>query len=225
MRILIVEDQREIAALMAERIGGEGFIADSVGTLYDARHALYLHDYPIMLLDRRLPDGDGVSIIPEARRLRPAIRVLVVSALRTIDAKVDGLDQGADDYLTKPFESAELMARIRASLRRPGASSLPPVVLGALSFDLNTRAATIGGRPVVLQKREMLMLESLMRRVERIVTHDVLIDEVYGLNEVVQINVLKTLSSRLRNRLKGLHAGVDVKSVRGVGYLIRESRD
>ncbi len=224
MRILIVEDQREIAALMAERIGGEGFIADSVGTLDDARHALHLHDYPIMLLDRRLPDGDGISIIPEARRVRPSIRVLVVSALRTIDDKVDGLDSGADDYLTKPFDSVELLARIRASLRRPGASSLPPVVLGALSFDLNTRTATIGGRSVILQKREMLMLESLMRRVERIVTHDVLIDEVYGLNEVVQINVLKTLSSRLRSRLKEMNARVEVKSVRGVGYLVRECR-
>jgi DNA-binding response OmpR family regulator len=223
--MLIVEDQREIAALMADRIIREGIIPDSVGTLDDALHALHVHDYPIMLLDRRLPDGDGISIIPEARRLRPSIRVLVVSALRSIDDKIDGLDSGADDYLTKPFDSSELLARIRACLRRPGASALPPVVVGALSFDLNTRTATVDGRPIILQKREMLMLESLMRRAERVVTHDTLIDEVYGLNEAVQVNVLKTLSSRLRSRLKELNTNVDVKSVRGVGYVIRECRD
>jgi two-component system OmpR family response regulator len=225
MRILIVEDQREIAALIADRIRLEGFIPDRVGTISDALHALRVHAYPVMLLDRRLPDGDSVSIIPEVRRLRPAIRVLIVSALRSIEDKVDGLDSGADDYLTKPFDSVELLARIRASLRRPGASPFPPVVVGALTFDLNTRTVSIAGHPILLQKREMLMLEALMRRAERVVTHDTLIDEVYGLNEVVQFNVLKTLSSRLRQRLTELKAGVDVKSVRGVGYLIRECRD
>jgi DNA-binding response OmpR family regulator len=221
MRILIVEDQREIAALMTERVRKDGYIADHVRTLEDAQEAVRAFDYPIMLLDRRLPDGDGVLIIPTVRRLRPSMRILVVSALRMIDERVEGLDAGADDYLTKPFDSSELLARIRACLRRPGSATLPLVVIGALSFDLNSREASIGGRPVLLFRREALLLESLMRRAGRVVTHDTLIEEIYGFDEVAQVNALKTLTSRLRRRLEAWGARADVQSVRGVGYLIR----
>ncbi len=224
MRILVVEDQLDISSLIAERLEHSGYVADRVGTLADAIEAVHAHDYPVMLLDRRLPDGDGVTILPEVRAARPDIRVLVVTALRSIDDRVDGLDAGADDYLTKPFDPNELLARIRASLRRPGGAVLPRVVVGALSFDLNSREAFIEDRPFIAPKREVLLLEALMRRAGRTLMHAELMDEIYGFDDSIQIDALKMLVSRLRQRLKEGGARIDIHSARGIGYLIAKSR-
>jgi two-component system OmpR family response regulator len=223
MRILIVEDQPDIASLMAERISQSGYVADRVGALAEAMEALRAYDYPVMLLDRRLPDGDGLSILPEARRARPGIRVLLVTAMRSIDDKIDGLDGGADDYLTKPFDAKELMARIRAVLRRSESIRGPSVRVGAITFELNSNEAFIAGRPFIPPKRELLLLEALMRRAGRAATHMMLIEEIYGLDETVQLDALKMLVLRLRQRLKEEEAGAEIHSARGIGYLIRES--
>ena len=113
MRILIVEDQPDLGSNIVERLARSGYYADQVGTLAEALEAVRANDYPLMLLDRRLPDGDGASILPEVRKVRPNVRVLVVTAMCSIDDKIDGLDAGADDYLTKPFNANELLARIQ----------------------------------------------------------------------------------------------------------------
>ncbi len=224
MRILVVEDQFDIGAMMSDRLGRSGYVVDCVGTIADTLDALSAYDYPVVLLDRRLPDGDGLTILPRMRSLRPNIRVLMVTALRSLDDRVNGLDAGADDYLIKPFEADELLARIRASLRRPGAAPIPPVSLGALSFDLNLREAQVNGRPLILPKRELLLLETLMRRAGRAVAHSAIIDEIYGLDEQVQNDALKMLASRLRQRLRDSGAGVDIYATRSVGYLIAQAR-
>jgi DNA-binding response OmpR family regulator len=224
MRILIVEDQPEMASLMAERLTRSGYVADNVGTLEDAIEALRQYDYPIILLDRRLPDGDGVSILQSVRSTKPNTRVLLVTALRSIDERINGLDAGADDYLTKPFDADELIARIRAILRRPNAGVVPPVSLGELSFDLNQHEAFVRGQPFVMSKRELLLLEALMRRAGRAVKHSTLISEIYGLDDVVQADALKMSVSRLRQRLKDCRAGVEIHTLRGIGYLIERSR-
>jgi DNA-binding response OmpR family regulator len=224
MRVLVVEDQLDLSSFIAERLEHSGYVVDRVGTLADAIEAVRTHDYPVMLLDRRLPDGDGVAILPEVRAARPGIRVLVVTALRSIDDRIDGLDAGADDYLTKPFDPNELLARIRASLRRPGSAVLPRVIVGAISFDLNNSEALIEDRPFMAPRREMLLLEALMRRAGRMVVHAVLMDEIYGFNQRIQIDALKMLVSRLRQRLRENGAGVEIHSARGIGYLIAKSR-
>lgn len=224
MRILIVEDQPEMASLLAERLTQSGYVADSVGTLADAMEALKQYEYPMMLLDRRLPDGDGVSILPMVRSTKPGLRVMLVTALRSIDERVSGLDAGADDYLTKPFDVDELLARIRAVLRRPDGACAPPVLLGDLSFDLNQHEAFVRGQSFVTSKRELLLLEALMRRAGRAVKHSTLISEIYGLDDVVQADALKMSVSRLRHRLKERDAGVDIHTLRGIGYLIERSR-
>lgn len=213
-----------MAALIADRINGEGFVADHVEGLGDAFEALHAYDYPIMLLDRRLPDGEALSALPQIRRVRPGIRILLVTAMQSIDDKINGLDAGADDYLTKPFDFDELLARVRAALRRPGGSRLPLAVVGALSFDFNTHEASIAGRPLSLHKREMLLLESLMRRSGRAVMHNTLIEEIYGFDKAVQIDALKMLVSRLRQRLKEHGGEVDIHSARGIGYMLAKSR-
>ncbi|MGD9656431.1 MAG: response regulator transcription factor [Methylocystis sp.] len=222
MRILIVEDQVDIAKLISRHVTKSGFVADRVSTLEDASTAIMDHDYPLVLLDRRLPDGDGMSILPEVKRKRPGIRILVVTAARTIDERVDGLEAGADDYLTKPFSAKELVARIRACLRRPGGELLPESRIGALSFDFNSHDASIRGEPFIPPRRELILLEALTRRAGRAVNYPALIEEIYGSDDCSHLGALKMLVCRLRQRLDERDAGVEIHAPKGIGYLIKE---
>ncbi|MBM3553837.1 MAG: response regulator transcription factor [Alphaproteobacteria bacterium] len=224
MRILIVEDQTEIAWQVSNRLAASGYAADVVGTLDDAIEAIRQFDYPLIVLDRRLPDGDGLTALPTIRQLRPGTRVLLVTAMRSIDERVNGLDSGADDYLTKPFDDSELMARIRAVLRRTTVAPEPDVVLGKLIFDFKRQSAFVSGRTLKLPKREALLLEALMRYAGCVVKHDTLISEIYGPNEGIQPDSLKMAISRLRQHLKDHDAGVEIHTLRGIGYLIEELR-
>jgi len=220
MRILLVEDNRELASRVTRRIKNSGFFIDHVESMENASRALDGCPYALALLDRRLPDGDGLSLIPRIRSKQPGIRILMLTALDALDDRIEGLDAGADDYLTKPFNLDEMMARIRASLRRPGADNAPPVNIGSLSFDLGTRLVTINEQPVIFFRRELSLLEALVGRMGRIVTREALIDAVYGMDDDVQPQALTTLVYRLRSRLQELNAGVDLHVVRGVGYMI-----
>jgi DNA-binding response OmpR family regulator len=224
LRILIVEDQTEIAAHLSNRLAASGYATDVAGTLDDAIEAIRQFDYPLVVLDRRLPDGDGLIALPTIRQLRPATRVLLVTAMRSIDDRVNGLDSGADDYLTKPFDDSELMARIRAVLRRSKVAPEPNAVLGNLVFDFNRQCAFVSGRPLKLPKREALLLETLVRHAGCAAKHDTLISEIYGPNEGIQPDSLKMAISRLRQHLKDYDAGVEIHTLRGIGYLIEELR-
>lgn len=223
MKILLVEDNRELASRLERRIRSAGFVIDHVETIESATRALDASQYSLTLVDRRLPDGDGLSLLARIREKQPGIRIMMLTALDTVDDRIEGLDAGADDYLTKPFNLDEMMARIRASLRRPGGERTPPVTIGRLTFDLDTRHVTVGKEPVVLLRRELKLLEALVRRAGRIVTREALVDEIYGMDEEVQPHALTTLAYRLRARLEELQAGVELHAVRGVGYMI--SRD
>lgn len=223
MKILLIEDNRELASRLERRIRSAGFVIDHVGTIEKATRALDASQYSLTLVDRRLPDGDGLSLLAQIREKQPGIRIMMLTALDSVDDRIEGLDAGADDYLTKPFNLDEMMARIRASLRRPGGERTPPVTIGRLTFDLDTRHVTVGEEPVVLLRRELKLLEALVRRAGRIVTREALVDEIYGMDEEVQPHALTTLAYRLRARLEELQAGVELHAVRGVGYMI--SRD
>lgn len=220
MRILLVEDNPELASRVTRRIKNAGFFIDHVESMENASRVLDDCPYALALLDRRLPDGDGLSLIPRIRSKQPGIRILMLTALDAVDDRIEGLDAGADDYLTKPFNLDEMMARIRASLRRPGAENAPPVKIGSLSFDFGTRLVTINEQPVVFLRRELSLLEVLVGRLGRIVTREALIDAVYGIDDDVQPQALTTLVYRLRSRLQELDSGVDLHVVRGVGYMI-----
>jgi two-component system OmpR family response regulator len=220
MRVLLVEDEPEMAHALALRLGRSGFIADHVGALEDARAALACHHYGLALLDRRLPDGDGLDLVPELRRLQPDVRILILTACEAVSERISGLDAGADDYLAKPVDFDELMARVRACLRRNGSAGAPPLVVGRLSFDLAAREVSIDGVPVVLHRRELALLETLARSAGRIVLRNRLVEEVYGFDDDVQENALNILVSRLRKRLGDLGAGVEIHSARGIGYML-----
>jgi two-component system OmpR family response regulator len=224
MRILLLEDNRELAGRLARRIRSAGFIVDHMETIESAALALADCLYAVALLDRRLPDGDGLQLIPRIREKQPGIRILMLTALDAVDDRIEGLDAGADDYLTKPFNLDEMMARIRASLRRPGGEGAPPVTLGRLSFDFDARIVAVSGQPVVFLRRELRLLEALLRRAGRIVSREALVDAVYGFEDDVQPHALTTLASRLRARLQELDAGVELHALRGVGYMIARDK-
>ena len=224
MRIFLIEDEPEMAGLIAADVEDAGFVVDRGRCSSDALESVKQSNYDLVLLDRRLPDGDGLALLPAIRKTRPGIRVMMLTALDAMNEKVSGLDSGADDYLTKPYKKEELAARIRACLRRPGCEALPPVVIGDLSFDLATSQVSVRGTPLTLHRREFTLLEALMRRVNRVATRETLLEEVYGLQAEVQPNALDTLIWRLRSNLKAAEAGVSIHMVRGIGYALTKER-
>ena len=209
-----------MARLVAVNVGAAGFTVDRVTSIGDADAALKVARYALVLLDRRLPDGDGLTLIGRVRRTQPGVPVIVLSALDAVLDRVCGLDKGADDYLPKPFDTDELLARIRAALRRPGAEDAPPIACGRLAFDLSSRSVTIGGAPLTLKRRELALLESLIRRAGRVVQRETLVEEIYGFDDDIQSNTLDAHVSRLRGRLIELGADVLIHPIRGVGYLL-----
>jgi two-component system, OmpR family, response regulator len=224
MRVLLLEDHEELAARITKRIRLAGYAIDQFSSIGDASAAIEAHAYSIALLDRRVPDGDGISLVPHIRTRHPGSRILVLSALDAIDDRVEGLDAGADDYLIKPFDLDELMARVRASLRRPGGERSPPIEVGALSFDPDMRTVRINGRPVLLLRRELALLDILIRRVNCVVEREALISSIYGVDELIDEHALTKLVSRLRARLIELDAGVLIHTARGLGYLLTRAR-
>jgi DNA-binding response OmpR family regulator len=223
MRALLIEDEPELARLVSKEIAAQGVSVDAVPSMAEASAALCVGAYAIVLLDRRLPDGDGLRLLPQIRASQSECAVLVISALGDVPQRVAGLDAGADDYIGKPFHADELRARVRALLRRPAqARQLAPVRCGALEFDLGTRQFSVGEAPLILRRREASLLASLMRRARRVVQRDTLIREVYGFEEEPSQNTLEAHISRLRKKLDACNAGVTVHPVRGVGYFIDE---
>jgi DNA-binding response OmpR family regulator len=220
MRILLVEDELEMARLIASNLGDAGYIVDRVGSLSEGGAALSVARYSVILLDRRLPDGDGVSLMSRIRGRMPGVPVLILTALDDVANRVGGLDAGADDYLTKPFAIEELLARIRAALRRPGGENQPAIQCGRLRFDPSSRRVDVDDKPVVLKRRELSLIEALIRRTGRVVARETLMDEVYGFDDDIQSNTLDAHISRLRARLAQLQAGVLIHPVRGVGYML-----
>lgn len=223
MRIIVVEDEPDLADLLERRLKRSGYVVDVATTLAEAREAVRLISYAVMLLDRRLPDGDGLDLVTEMRRRKDPTPVIVLSALDQVPDRVSGLDAGADDYLIKPFDADELNARIRAAVRRPGGEPPPPLVCGRLTFDQAHLEASVEGVPLKLKRRELAVLGALMLRAGRVVRRDHLVEQVFGYDDDISSNTLEAHVSRLRSRLATAKAGVVIHPVRGVGYVIDEA--
>ncbi|WP_400771487.1 response regulator [Methylosinus sporium] len=225
MRVLMVEDEPEMAKLVAGKLARSGFVADRVGSLDETMEALRQHKYSLVLLDRRLPDGDAVSILPDIRRTQPSIRIVMLTARNAVEDRIEGLDAGADDYVTKPFDANELIARVRACLRRPGGEATPPIAIGHIVFHPDTRDVSVNGALVLFHKRERALLDILLLNAGRAVLRDRLLAEIYGFADDVQATALSMLVSRLRRRLLDLDAGVEIHTARDVGYLLTERKE
>ena len=221
-RILLVEDEPALAREIVRALERARWAIDHVDCLADAFEAILQRNYRAILLDRRLPDGDGIGLVAAARTRPGPPSIIFLTARDEIADRVEGLDSGADDYLVKPFALGELLARLRVACRRPSAGARPPSVeIGRLAFDPSTREVSVAGKPLRLPRRELALLETLIRRAGRVVQREHLESELYGFDAEISANALETQASRLRRRLQDFDAGVELRTVRGVGYILQ----
>jgi len=220
--ILLVEDNNGLGAAIAQALGAARYRVDWRRTIEDAFDAAFDPATDLIILDRGLPDGDGVEFLRQIRTEGVSVGVLMISERGAINDRVAGLDAGADDYLVKPFAFAELVARCRALLRRSREIQLEPVRLGNLLLRPDTLELTIRGNPLTISRREGQLLVALLRRHGRVCTRAYLEGALYDASAAVSPNALETSISRLRALLAGADASVELKTVRGVGYALSE---
>ncbi|UXS05620.1 response regulator transcription factor [Agrobacterium tumefaciens] len=222
MRLLLVEDEKELADALMAALSKQGIVIDHAMLLADAGELTRQNTYDVILLDRRLPDGEGLTFIPKLRRAAVLTPVIVLTARNDPKERIEGLDGGADDYLGKPFLVDELMARVRAVLRRPASVVEAKIVVGRMAIDPLNLTVTMDKSPFDLPRRELLVLIALAKRQGKTVLRSVLEAAVYNYEEEIQSNALDAHISRLRKRLADCSAGVSVHNIRGVGYLLKD---
>jgi two-component system OmpR family response regulator len=224
LRLLLVEDHAPLAEALSDGLRRAGFAVDHAADAAEARALAALGGYDLALLDLGLPDADGLTLLDEWRRWRET-PVIVLTARGGLDDRLAGLDGGADDYVVKPVETAELVARCRAVLRRPGGRLGAVLSAGALQLDTTARETTLDGAVIALGRRETGVLEHLLRRKGRVAPRRALEDALYGVDDEVGPNALDAAVSRLRRALEAAGAPVEIRTVRGVGWMLAETRD
>ena len=216
MRILLAEDDPLIADGVAEALRQSGFVVNAVAGGKAACAALQSDPPDILVLDLGLPDMDGLEVLRLSKSRAPETQVLILTARDSTEAKVRGLDAGADDYLTKPFARAELLARLRVLERRIGNAASATISVGPLRLDTRTQEATLDGQSLALSRREYMVLKSLVENVGVIQTREALETRLYGWGEEVASNTIEVHIHHLRKKLP---AGF-IKTLRGIGYLV-----
>ncbi len=222
MRALIVEDDDTIAEFVARGLREAGFAVDRVADGEAGVDAATQQSYDVAIVDVMLPKRDGLTLIEELRRRRITTPVLILSAKRSVDDRVRGLQSGGDDYLTKPFAFAELLARVQALVRRSTRTPEPnTLTVDDLVLDLLSRRVTRGGKPVELRPREFSLLEYLMRHPGVVVSKTMILSHVWEYNFDPQTNIVDVLVSRLREKIDRPFEHKLLHTVRGVGYVLR----
>lgn len=201
---------------------GANWRLDVAETIAAARDAAARVGYDLVLLDLGLPDGDAMALIREWRRAGFAAPILVITARASVDDRIEALDGGADDYLVKPFNHFELLARCRALLRRSAARSSDEIVIGALSFDPSSGAVRVGDEAISIAPRERSILDLLIRNANRVVPKEQIETALSEFGDEISTNAVELAMSRLRRRLSNYAHGVALETIRGVGYLMRE---
>jgi DNA-binding response OmpR family regulator len=218
-RILIAEDEPRIASFLTKGLRAAGYITTIVETGVDAAAYARGADFDALILDLGLPGQDGLSVLAQIRARGERLPVIVLTARDAVPDRVTGLDQGADDYMTKPFSFEELLARLRARLRDRGRDTPTTLRAGAVLMDLVRRTVSVDGQQVELTAREFLLAETLMRHPGQVLSREQLLDRVWGLAHDPSSNVVDVYIGYLRRKL-----GQDlIHTVRGVGYRLRES--
>jgi two-component system, OmpR family, response regulator len=224
MRSLVIEDEPEIGAYLARLLGQLSGIVDVVISISDARQALANFKYDLAIADRMLPDGDALEIVTALSLLPDRPAIIMLTAKDAKEDVIDGLNGGADDYLGKPFEPQEFIARVRAVLRRPRVLAPPVLSLGNVELHVGTNEATVANTKVLLRRREALILEALLMRRDRVIGRDALIEAIYGFDDEIESNTLEAQVSRLRKKLAELGGNVEIRSMRGIGYILRTAQ-
>lgn len=220
MRLLLVEDEARLVQTLLHNLQQGGFAVDAAGNAAHAEQALQSVQYDAVILDLGLPDCDGLELLGRLRQQGISTPILVLTARDAIEDRVAGLDQGADDYLIKPFATAELISRIKALLRRPGGVLGSVLCAGNLSLDTIGRDVAVASVPLELPRRETAVLEHLLRRLGRVVPREFLEEKLYGFGEEIESNTVPVHVHHLRKKLEQAGASVQIHTVRGVGYLL-----
>ena len=222
MRLLVVEDDKKIASFVSRGLKEAGYVVD-IAERGDDAFQLALHNhYDVAIVDLMLPGLDGLSLIERLRAQKVKMPVIILSAKRSVDDRVKGLQVGGDDYLTKPFAFSELLARIQALVRRSSAMSEPTTLThGDLTLDLLSREVTRGGQKIELQAREFALLEYLLRNAGRVVSKTTILEHVWDYNFDPKTNVIDVLVSRLRSKVDRDFDRKLIHTMRGFGYVLK----
>ena len=218
MRVLVIEDDATLGRALQEFLTDQGYVTDWIAEGARGLNALLNHPYDLVVLDLNLPDIDGLHVLESLREQNLAVPVLILTARDGLQDRVAGLDAGADDYLTKPFELAEFAARVRALARRHVGLSSAVVEFGSLSFDTTNRELRVAGERLTLSVRELSVLEMLMHRAGKVVTKQQIVQGLSALDANFSENAVEVYIYRLRKRLEG--RGAAIQTVRGFGYLL-----
>jgi len=223
MRILLVEDHAELSRWIAKALQDARLSVECATNGADADALLHTQEYALVILDLTLPKMDGLEVLKRMRARGNKAPVLVLTARGGLNERVQGLNLGADDYLAKPFELAELEARVKALLRRSQGHEAVTLQCGALSFDTVSRMFSYGGAPLALTPREHAVLEALLTRAGRAVSKEKLFDEVFSLDDDANPDAIEIYVHRLRKKLERADSGrVAITTLRGLGYLLEE---
>jgi len=221
LRVLVVEDDARLRAVLVRSLSRAGLTCDEAGTLGEGDELLDLHAYDLLLLDRRLPDGDGLELCRAARRRGFAASILVLTALDDPHSTVEGLGDGADEYVGKPFDLDVLTARVKALLRRNLLRPTEELVVGDLRVDPWRRAVWCGSAALPLTAREYQLVEALARAAGGIVSREDLLEQAWGERDEPMSNTVDVLISRLRRKLVAAGSRVAIETARGLGYRLQ----
>ncbi|MFC1884923.1 response regulator [Thermodesulfobacteriota bacterium] len=224
MRILLVEDDEKIASFIKKGLKEAGFAVDHVADGENGLHLGLTEPYDLGIIDVMLPKMDGLTLIKELRRKSVNTPIIILSAKRSTDDRVKGLQTGSDDYLTKPFAFSELLARIHALIRRASGASEPTrLSVGDLSMNLITREVIRAGKEIDLQPLEFSLLEYLMRNAGRVVSKTMIMEHVWDYNFDPHTNVVEARISKLRDKVDKVFDTKLINTIRGVGYVLKEA--
>jgi DNA-binding response OmpR family regulator len=224
MRLLLVEDEHDIQTFLRRSLEEAGYQVDVASNAATAERLATENGYDILVVDLGLPDRDGISLILRLRQIGVKAPVLILSARRSVDDRVRGLEQGGDDYLTKPFALAELLARLRNLLKRNGPTGNESTRLRVLDLELDLlrREATRSGEVLQLTSQEFVLLEYLCRNAGRVVTRSMILDKVWGMRIQPDTNVVDVHIYRLRGKVDGKGMQPMIRTLRGVGYVLKD---
>jgi two-component system OmpR family response regulator len=223
LQVLLVEDDKKIASFIVKGLKQEGFVVDHATDGEDGLHLGLHKQYDVAIVDIMLPKLDGLTLIEKMRSKKVSTPVLILSAKRTVDDRIKGLQRGGDDYLTKPFAFSELVARIYALMRRATGVSEPTLLeLGDLTIDLLTRDVSRNGKRIDLQPREYALLEYLMRSAGRPVSKTMIMEHVWDYNFDPETNVVEARICKLREKIEGGFDKKLIHTIKGVGYVLRK---
>jgi two-component system, OmpR family, copper resistance phosphate regulon response regulator CusR len=225
MRILVVEDEEKVGSFIKKGLEQSSYTVDLVSTGEDALDHAAVNDYAAVVLDLMLPGKDGLTVLSDLRKMGNTVPVLALTARSTLDDRVRGLDAGCDDYLAKPFAFDELLARLRALLRRQSTARIPRLEYSGLTLDPATRAVNRDGRAIELTNKEYALLEMLLRHPEQVFTRTAILESVWGYDFDAGSNVLEVYMNFLRKKIDPPGARKLLHTVRGVGYVLRDDRE